>query len=616
MSISALSQSNTPNKPEGRAITRPEGIYRLLNRLKSKHSSLGIRFASVADSYTSLVLAVDFKKGCFFLDEVSPQWGDNLMAKAVPFSLVGFYDGCKVTIENLQATGRAIRDGAPVYRIPFPKKLYYLQRREFYRAQIRATLRILVQLGIEIPEQERDEYGNLLGPGEPTWKHQGLLRDLSAQGCQIEISGDVTSLIEANHCYNLCYIIFPSKDQLDLEITVRHLAYDPITKSTSLGCQFTNLDPNLDRQISFIVNELQRDQARTASGNTDAPVPSLFVEAEEIEEAEDEINEEKDAAEENAAAEAAVVKINLEKVCAACIGQVKELVSNLKNRQPLDIAKTMELAKSLVQALQFDREKLLTLTRLRTPANYLYEHSLSVAVLLVDFTLQDSSNPDAKNEEYLTHLAFAGLCHDLGKGLIPEKIFAKAGKLTPAEYKVMHKHSLLTREILSRQQGTPEIALTLATQNCERIDGSGHPEGLTEDAISPLGKIAAILDVFDALTSNRTYQQAVPYAVAYKALLAMPDKLDQGYVRQLIRTQGIYPLGSLVSLSTGEVGFVVSHNPDASPRVLRLVYNRNLQTLIQPKLLELASIKGIKPTLKPDMPTTYALNPRLALLDD
>lgn len=597
-----MSQAATEkNSSQGRTITRPEGIYRLLQSLKSKHSSLGLNFASVADSYTSLILAVNYKEGFFLLDEVTPKWGDNLMAKAVPFSLIGFSDGCKITIENLQATGRAVKEGSPVYKVPFPKKLHFLQRRQFFRAQIRLSLKIKVQLGVTLPVEKRDEYDNLLPPDPPTWLHEGVLRDLSAQGCQIELEGDYSTKLEKNTCYPLCYITFPNGERLEIEITLRHLDYDPITKITSLGCQFTQLDQILDRRISFIVNELQRDQARTASGNTSAPVSNLFIEA-AAPEVEEDVKEEKTAEE-----------FNLNELVATAIANVEQLVANLKNRQPLNIKETQAIAKILATALADQREELILLTRVRTPDKYLSQHSLSVGILLADLIIQDANNPNANNKNYLADLIFAGLCHDLGKGLIPEQILTKRGELSPAEYKIMHKHSLLTREILSRQQGTPEIALTLATQNCERLDGSGHPEGLKAISISPLGKLAAVIDVFDAMTNTRSYQKAMPYPSAYKALLSMQTKLDQNLVKQLIRTQGIYPLGSLVSLENGDLGFVISQNEDASPKELRLVYNSLSKSLIPPKVLNLNTIEGTKPKLKPESIATHGLNPELIL---
>lgn len=600
--------SKSSSKPEGRLITRPEGIYRLLQRLSTKHSPIGLSFDSVADSYTSLILAVDFKEGYFLLDEVTPKWGDSLMAKAIPFTITAFYDGCKITIENLQVTGRAIKDDSPVYRVPFPKELYFLQRRQFFRAQIRLSLHINVQLGVVVPPQQRDEYDNLL-PQEPhTFAHEGLLRDLSAQGCQVEVRGDITSQIEKNTCYPLCYVIFPNQEKLDLEITVRHLEYDPITKLTVLGCQFTQLDASLDRRISFLVTELQRDNARIASGNTSAPMSSLFVETEQ--DAEEEAEEQRQEVVEEK--EQPLVTSGLKELFLACVTNVKDLVASLKERKPLDIKKTASLAKQLAEALEDKREELLILTRIRNPENYLYEHSVSLALLLADLVMHDTNNPKAKDTDYLANIIFAGMCHDLGKGLIPEKIYAKSGELSPAEYKIMHKHSLLTREILSRQPGTPEIALTLATQNCERLDGSGHPEGLRGISISPLGKLAAVIDVFDAMTNTRTYQQAMGYPKAYRSLLTMQSKLDQNLVKQLIRIQGIYPLGSLVGLENGDLGFVVEQNEDASPKKLRLVYNKLSHEVLSNQELNLNNLET-PAKLTHENPASYAISPERAL---
>jgi len=171
----------------------------------------------------------------------------------------------------------------------------------------------------------------------------------------------------------------------------------------------------------------------------------------------------------------------------------------------------------------------------------------------------------------------------------------------------MHKHSLLTREILSRQQGMPDIALTLATQNCERLDGSGHPEHLKGISISPIGKLAAVIDVFDAMTNGRSYRAGLPYALAYKRLLAMSDKLDLASIQQLIKHQGLYPIGSLVAFENGDLGFVKQHDKNSHPSVVRLVYNKLTNRHLDYQDLNLTGLPEKKKKLLPEDPAKYKL---------
>ena len=588
-------------KEEGQLIKSREGIYRLMRRLQVKHTPLKLVFDTVADHYTSMVLAVNFKEGYFLLDEVTPKWGDELMAKAIPFHFDSFHDGCKISADKLQAVGRAVKEGSPVYKIPFPAELRFLQRRQFYRAPVRLSLNINVRLGVTVPKEKRDEYDNII-PQSPTWEHEGLLRDLSAQGCQIEAKGDLRESLQTNTEYSSCYFIFPNGYLLDIGIAIRHVGYDEKKDLSSLGCQFINMNPRLDRKVSFIVNELQRDNARSSSGNSSAPVSELFQDASGQEKHKDSnaSENEEEAAEEQK-------KYTTEEVHQKAVRCVQMLVNSLREKTALPISETWEVADLLLEKLREDRQRLILVTRIRSSANYLYEHSVSLAVLLADQTMFNQNNPKSRDLDYLRNIIFAGLCHDLGKGLIPERIVSKTGELSVQEAKVMHKHSLLTREILSRQQGMPDIALTLATQNCERLDGSGHPEHLKGISISPIGKLAAVIDVFDAMTNGRSYRAGLPYALAYKRLLAMSDKLDLASIQQLIKHQGLYPIGSLVAFENGDLGFVKQHDKNSHPSVVRLVYNKLTNRHLDYQDLNLTGLPEKKKKLLPEDPAKYKL---------
>ena len=586
-------------KEEGQLIKSREGIYRLMRRLQVKHTPLKLRFDSVADHYTSMVLAVNFKEGYILLDEVTPKWGDELMAKAIPFHFDSYHDGCKISAEKLQAVGRAVKEDSPVYKVPFPAELHFLQRRQFYRAPVRLSLNINVRLGVSVPPIKRDEYDNII-PQSPTWEHEGVLRDLSAQGCQIEAKGDLRETLPKNTEYSCCHIIFPNGHLLDLGIAIRHVGYDEKRDISSLGCQLINMDPKLDRKISFIVNELQRDNARSSSGNSSAPISELFLDALGKENNKDAISEAEEEAEE-------LEKFTTEEVHHKAVRCVQMLVNSLREKTALPIAQTWEVTDLLLDKLQKDRQQLILVTRIRTPANYLYEHSVSLAVLLADQTMFNQDNPKSRDLDYLRNLIFAGLCHDLGKGLIPDRIVSKTGVLSEQEAKVMHKHSLLTREILSRQQGMPDLALTIATQNCERLDGSGHPEHLKGISISPIGKLAAVIDVFDAMTNGRSYRAGLPHALAYKRLLAMRDKLDLASIQQLIKRQGLYPLGSLVAFENGDLGFVKRHDQNNQPSIVRLVFNKLTNQPLEHKDLKLSTLPNSKKKLLPEDPAKYQL---------
>ena len=594
-----LNKPKNEGQPEGQIIKSNEGIYRLMTRLQNKHTPLKLRFDSVADYYTSMVIAVNFKEGYILLDEVTPKWGDELMAKAIPFSFDSYHDGCKISAVKMQAVGRAVKEGSPVYKILFPAELHFLQRRKFYRAPVRYSLKIKTRLGIKVPPVKRDENDEII-PQNPTWEHEGLLQDLSAQGCQIEVGGDLRETLPKNTEYLSCHFIFPNSYLFDIGIAVRHISYDEKHDMSSLGCQFINMDPKLDRKISFIVNELQRDNARISSGNSTTPIADLFQERVIKDATKDDKN---NPLEQGNAAE----KLSTEAVHGIAVDSVKKLITSLREKTPLPIKETWEAADLLLAALKEDRQALILITRIRSASDYLYEHSVSVAVLLADQTMFNKDSPKSRDKDYLRTIIFAGLCHDLGKGLIPERIINKSGELSEAEAKVMHKHSLLTREILSRQQGMPELALTLATQNCERLDGTGHPEGLKTISISLDGRLAGVIDVFDAMTNSRSYRAGLPHALAYKRLMAMRNQLDLASIQQLIKCQGLFPLGSLVAFEDGNLGFVKQHDKNNQPLVVRIVFTKLNNKPIKPTDLRLDLLPPENKKLLPEDPAKYKL---------
>lgn len=592
-------------QPEGQIIKSSEGIYRLMRRLQVKHTPLKLRFNSVADHYTSMVLAVNFKEGYILLDEVTPKWGDELMAKAVPFNFDSYHDGCKISATKMQAAGRALKEGSPIYKIPFPTELHFLQRRKFFRATVRHSLEIKTRLGVKVPVLERDEFDNII-PQSPSWAHEGQLRDLSAQGCQIEAQGDLREVLPKNTEYQSCHFIFPNGYLFDISLAIRHIGYDEKHQVSSLGCQFINMNPKLDRKISFIVNELQRDNARASSGDSSTPVADLFQDAVVKDANKDDKNKNTEQSE-------AAGKLSVAEAHQKAIESVENLVTSLREKQPLPIKETWAAADFLLAALEEDRQALILSTRIRTSTNYLAEHSVSVAVLLADQTKFNKDNPRSRDKDYLRNVIFAGLCHDLGKGLIPERIVNKTSVLSEQESKVMHKHSLLTREILSRQQGMPELALSIATQNCERLDGSGHPEGLKAISISPVGRLASVIDVFDAMTNSRSYRAGLPYALAYKRLMAMREQLDLPSIQQLIKCQGLFPLGSLVAFEDGNLGFVKQHDKNNNPSIVRVVFNKFNNKPIKPTDLRLDLLPPEKKKLLPEDPAKYQLMNNLLL---
>ncbi len=158
--------------------------------------------------------------------------------------------------------------------------------------------------------------------------------------------------------------------------------------------------------------------------------------------------------------------------------------------------------------------------------NYTYAHSMRVATLL---TLLGHA-AGFKHDDQLI-MSSGGLLHDVGKMMIPHNILNKPGKLTEEEFEIMKTHVPETMEYLKRSDDIPQGVLIIAEQHHEKIDGTGYPHGLKGAQLNELARMAAIVDVFSALTDRRVYKPAMETSKAYAILEDMTDHLDQHYVK-------------------------------------------------------------------------------------
>ncbi|MBO9171735.1 HD-GYP domain-containing protein [Rhizobium sp. L245/93] len=156
----------------------------------------------------------------------------------------------------------------------------------------------------------------------------------------------------------------------------------------------------------------------------------------------------------------------------------------------------------LVKSITDDPNLLISMTRLKSKDDMTFLHSIAVSSLMIRLARY------LKYDENTVHLlGIAGLLHDIGKIEIPLGILVKAGALDDSELKLMQQHPAIGHELLQRNGSMPDVVLDVCLHHHERLDGSGYPKGLMEDQISRHARIAAICDVYDALTSARPYRK-------------------------------------------------------------------------------------------------------------
>ncbi|WP_255374933.1 HD-GYP domain-containing protein [Oleiphilus sp. HI0123] len=266
------------------------------------------------------------------------------------------------------------------------------------------------------------------------------------------------------------------------------------------------------------------------------------------------------------------------------------ILTDVKTGQALPIDAIDNLAEDMLDSLFRNHNALACLGCIREKDSYLMEHSVNLSVLMSIF------GKSMQLDRSVLHQTISGaLLHDIGKIMVPDEILHKPGKLTDDEFSQMKHHVTLGREHLLGIEGISPLTIQVVSEHHERMDGTGYPSGLCGHEISTFGRMAAIVDVYDAITADRCYHKGMTPTMAIKRLLEWSDHhLDRSLVNHFIRCIGIYPVGSLVLLESGRLGAVVEVNEfdQRSPKV-RVMYHTKFKCFIKTELIDLA-----KPTVQ------------------
>lgn len=249
------------------------------------------------------------------------------------------------------------------------------------------------------------------------------------------------------------------------------------------------------------------------------------------------------------------------KVMDHATSQVEELFQGIALGQTVEHEKMRDLSRQLV-ALFASRTKLaVKLLDLDQHDRYTYHHSVNVGML---FMLVASEWAASQGE--LEELVYGAMLHDLGKARVGLEIINKPGKLTEEEWTVMRQHPLWSAEMLLEAQAGP-VAVSIARWHHERLDGQGYPDGLKGPELDRFVRLSTICDVYDALTTTRSYKPKMDFAKAINIILqGCGRQFDPEIAHEFIRRVGRYPVGSFVTLSSGEIAVVLSINEDAINR--------------------------------------------------
>jgi len=267
---------------------------------------------------------------------------------------------------------------------------------------------------------------------------------------------------------------------------------------------------------------------------------------------------------------------------------VRHMMEDIRLGQQIQVDRVEPLVEGMVDSIFRNQDALLPLARLKNHDDYTFEHSVSVCALLVAF-----GRGMKMSREAIKELALGGLLHDVGKARIPDSILNKPAKLSDDEFARMQGHVAQGVVLLQAMPGISRIALDVTGQHHERFDGTGYPRKLAGEQISLHGQMAAIVDVYDAISSERVYHKGMSPTQALKKLLEWSSHhFDPKLVQSFIRAIGIYPTGTLVQLESKRLGVVIEQNEgNLLEPVVRIFYHAGQQYYIPPEIVDLAKVQ-------------------------
>ncbi|MGM0768458.1 MAG: HD-GYP domain-containing protein [Pseudomonadota bacterium] len=263
---------------------------------------------------------------------------------------------------------------------------------------------------------------------------------------------------------------------------------------------------------------------------------------------------------------------------------VERLTREIETGNELNFQDARPVIRACVESVKANASAMLWMSRIKSRDAYTAEHCLRVAIFTVAFA-RFLGMPD----EDLEVAGMCGLLHDIGKLKIPDDILNKPGALSPEEFRVMREHTTLGHELLKTDPTLDPIISDVTCHHHERMDGRGYPRQLAEWQISRFARLVSIVDAYDAITSDRCYRDGLSTSDAIRILYRnRGQQFDAGMVEAFIRMIGIYPPGSLVEMTSGEVALIVATHPGKKlkPRVeILLDADKNPVT---PRLLDLS----------------------------
>jgi HD-GYP domain-containing protein (c-di-GMP phosphodiesterase class II) len=252
----------------------------------------------------------------------------------------------------------------------------------------------------------------------------------------------------------------------------------------------------------------------------------------------------------------------------------REIWDQLREGNKMDPEILRDSVSVMVESIQRNPSAFVWLARVKEYDSYTYAHAVNVSAWVALFGRQLKLPQDE-----LAELAMGALCLDIGNIKLPHKVLNKTGRLSSEEWELVKTHVDRGVEILEQTEGIGEQVIAMVASHHERYDGSGYPRGLQADEIPLSGQVAGIVDTYVSITFPRPAGRAVSSDFAVNTLYRQRDQyFKSALVETFIQSIGLYPAGSLVELSSGEVAVVVAQDRKHKlrPRIM-LILDKNKQ---------------------------------------
>lgn len=292
------------------------------------------------------------------------------------------------------------------------------------------------------------------------------------------------------------------------------------------------------------------------------------------------------------------------RICARGKEAVISMFQEVRMGNALDVADVAPLVEEISGSVARNPGALISLARLKNKDDYTYMHSVAVCALMISLARQMRLD-----EAQIRSAGLAGLLHDMGKVVSPEDILNKPGKLTDDEFAVMRQHPVVGHAMLLEARGVDALALDVCLHHHEKIDGSGYPHKLRDEEISIFAKMAAVCDVYDAVTSERPYNKGWDPSEALRRMAEWRGHFDAKVFQAFVKSLGIYPIGSLVRLESGRLAVVVEQNKKSltTPKV-KVFFSTKAKCHLMPEIIDLARAQSAEKIVGREEPESWGLS--------